>query len=70
MGFPMIDQPTTDISRYFYIASKFIENGINSGGLCTFSVLSGIGQDESSNRYTPILLFFYFLRSLFYEIGP
>lgn len=32
MGFPMIDQPTTDISRYFYIASKFIENGINSGG--------------------------------------
>lgn len=32
MGFPMVDQPTTDISRYFYIASKFIENGINSGG--------------------------------------
>lgn len=32
MGFPMIDQPSTDISRYFYIASKFIENGINSGG--------------------------------------
>lgn len=28
----MIDQPSTDISRYFYIASKFIENGINSGG--------------------------------------
>lgn len=32
MGFPLIDQPATDISRYFYIASKFIENGINSGG--------------------------------------
>lgn len=32
MGFPLIDQPSTDISRYFYIASKFIENGINSGG--------------------------------------
>jgi atypical dual specificity phosphatase len=32
MGFPLTDQPSTDISRYFYIASKFIENGINSGG--------------------------------------
>lgn len=32
MGFPMTDQPSTDISRYFYIASKFIENGVNSGG--------------------------------------
>lgn len=32
MGFPMTDQPSTDISKYFYIASKFIENGINSGG--------------------------------------
>lgn len=33
MGFPLIDQPSTDISRYFYIAAKFIENGINSGGM-------------------------------------
>lgn len=32
MGFPLIDMASTDISRYFYIASKFIENGINSGG--------------------------------------
>lgn len=32
MGFPMTDHPSTDISRYFYIAAKFIENGINSGG--------------------------------------
>lgn len=32
MGFPLTDQASTDISRYFYIASKFIENGINSGG--------------------------------------
>lgn len=38
MGFPMTDQPSTDISRYFYIASKFIENGVNSGG--TFSCYS------------------------------
>ena len=32
MGFPLTDQPSTDISRYFYIASKFIENALNSGG--------------------------------------
>ena len=32
MGFPMIDAPTTDISRYFYVAAKFIDNAINSGG--------------------------------------
>lgn len=32
MGFPMTDQPSTDIARYFYIAAKFIENGVNSGG--------------------------------------
>lgn len=32
MGFPMIDAPTTDISRYFYVASKFIDSAISSGG--------------------------------------
>lgn len=32
MGFPMTDHPSTDISRYFYIAAKFIENGVSSGG--------------------------------------
>lgn len=38
MGFPMTDHPSTDISRYFYIASKFIENGIDSGGKSTFII--------------------------------
>ncbi|EDW56091.1 GM22933 [Drosophila sechellia] len=32
MGFPMVDAPTTDISRYFYVASKFIDSAISSGG--------------------------------------
>lgn len=32
MGFPMIDAPTTDISRYFYVAAKFIDSAISSGG--------------------------------------
>jgi len=28
----MVDAPTTDISRYFYVASKFIDSAISSGG--------------------------------------
>lgn len=35
MGFPLTDHPSTDISRYFYIAAKFVDNGISSGGKCT-----------------------------------
>ena len=54
MGFPLIDQPSTDISRYFYIASKFIENGINSGGetrkICQFFVLFFKGENFFINR--------------------
>lgn len=36
MGFPMTDHPSTDISRYFYIAAKFIDNAISSGGSTLF----------------------------------
>lgn len=32
MGFPMTDHPSTDISRYFYIAAKFIDNALSNGG--------------------------------------
>lgn len=38
----MMDQPTTDISRYFYIAAKFIENAVNSGGEFCIEVVRGI----------------------------
>lgn len=31
-GFPLMDHPTTDISRYFHIAANFIDEGISSGG--------------------------------------
>lgn len=48
MGFPLIDHPSTDISRYFYIASKFIENGINSGGECR--ELSSISETWNFSR--------------------
>lgn len=33
LGFQMIDHPTTDIAKYFYIAAKFIDEAISSGGL-------------------------------------
>jgi atypical dual specificity phosphatase len=47
MGFPMIDQPTTDISRYFYIASKFIENGIQSGGKVLVHCMMGMSRSAT-----------------------
>lgn len=37
MGFPMIDAPTTDISRYFYVAAKFIDSAISNGGKCNLN---------------------------------
>ncbi|CRK87187.1 CLUMA_CG000992, isoform C [Clunio marinus] len=47
MGFPLIDQPSTDISRYFYIASKFIENGINSGGKVLVHCMVGMSRSAT-----------------------
>lgn len=34
-GFPMMDMPSTDISRYFYTAANFIEEGLSRGGKYT-----------------------------------
>lgn len=47
MGFPLVDQPSTDISRYFYIASKFIENGINSGGKVLVHCMMGMSRSAT-----------------------
>ncbi|KAJ6648661.1 Dual specificity phosphatase 29 [Pseudolycoriella hygida] len=47
MGFPMVDHPSTDISRYFYIASKFIENGIESGGKVLVHCMMGISRSAT-----------------------
>lgn len=47
MGFPMMDQPTTDISRYFYVASKFIENAITSGGKILVHCLVGMSRSAT-----------------------
>ncbi|CAO1396599.1 unnamed protein product [Diamesa hyperborea] len=47
MGFALIDQPSTDISRYFYIAAKFIENGINSGGKVLVHCFVGMSRSAT-----------------------
>ncbi|XP_063700497.1 dual specificity protein phosphatase 13B isoform X1 [Culicoides brevitarsis] len=47
MGFPLIDQPSSDISRYFYIAAKFIENGINSGGKVLVHCMVGMSRSAT-----------------------
>lgn len=31
-GFQLMDLPTTDISKYFYIAADFIDQGLSRGG--------------------------------------
>ncbi|KAH8344946.1 hypothetical protein KR067_012951, partial [Drosophila pandora] len=47
MGFPMIDAPTTDISRYFYVASKFIDSAISSGGKILVHCLVGMSRSAT-----------------------
>lgn len=47
MGFPLIDQPSSDISRYFYIAAKFIENGINGGGKVLVHCMVGMSRSAT-----------------------
>ncbi|CAG9803760.1 unnamed protein product [Chironomus riparius] len=47
MGFPLTDQPSTDISRYFYIASKFIENALNSGGKVLVHCMVGMSRSAT-----------------------
>lgn len=58
MGFPLTDHPSTDISRYFYIAAKFIDNAISSGGQClthTIFLLDNI-HDYISHIYITITI--------------
>lgn len=47
MGFPLIDQPSSDISRYFYIAAKFIENGLASGGRVLVHCMVGMSRSAT-----------------------
>ncbi|XP_067614809.1 dual specificity phosphatase 29 isoform X4 [Eurosta solidaginis] len=47
MGFPMVDAPTTDISRYFYVAAKFIDSALNSGGKILVHCLVGMSRSAT-----------------------
>lgn len=47
MGFPMVDAPTTDISRYFYVAAKFIDSAISSGGKVLVHCLVGVSRSAT-----------------------
>lgn len=47
MGFPMMDQPTTDIARYFHVAAKFIDNAISSGGKILVHCLVGMSRSAT-----------------------
>lgn len=47
MGFPMMDAPTQDISRYFYVASKFIDSAISSGGKVLVHCLVGMSRSAT-----------------------
>ncbi|XP_004518795.1 dual specificity phosphatase DUPD1 isoform X5 [Ceratitis capitata] len=47
MGFPMVDAPTTDISRYFYVAAKFIDSAISSGGKILVHCLVGMSRSAT-----------------------
>jgi len=47
MGFPMTDHPSKDISRYFYIAAKFIDNAVSSGGKVLVHCQMGISRSST-----------------------
>ncbi|XP_030568346.1 dual specificity protein phosphatase 3 isoform X2 [Drosophila novamexicana] len=47
MGFPMVDAPTQDISRYFYVAAKFIDSAISSGGKILVHCLVGMSRSAT-----------------------
>lgn len=47
MGFQMMDAPSTNISRYFYVAAKFIESAINSGGKVLVHCVVGVSRSAT-----------------------
>lgn len=47
MGFPMMDTPSQDIARYFYVAAKFIDSAISSGGKVLVHCLVGMSRSAT-----------------------
>ncbi|XP_077287732.1 dual specificity protein phosphatase 3-like isoform X2 [Arctopsyche grandis] len=47
LGFPLIDHPSTDISRYFYIAAKFVSEAMYSGGKVLVHCKMGVSRSAT-----------------------
>ncbi|XP_026319364.1 dual specificity protein phosphatase 13-like [Hyposmocoma kahamanoa] len=46
-GFQLMDLPSTDISKYFYIAANFIEEALSSGGRVLVHCLMGVSRSAT-----------------------
>ncbi|XP_059048101.1 dual specificity protein phosphatase 3-like [Achroia grisella] len=46
-GFPLMDLPSTDISKYFQIAANFIDEGISRGGRVLVHCLMGVSRSAT-----------------------
>ncbi|CAK1601762.1 unnamed protein product [Parnassius mnemosyne] len=46
-GFPLMDIPTTDISKYFHIAANFIDEGISRGGRVLVHCMMGVSRSAT-----------------------
>ncbi|XP_073957970.1 dual specificity protein phosphatase 3-like isoform X1 [Choristoneura fumiferana] len=46
-GFPLMDLPTTDISKYFHIAANFIDEGVSRGGRVLVHCFMGVSRSAT-----------------------
>lgn len=47
LGFPLLDHPTTNISRYFQQAADFIQNALTCGGRVYVHCLMGMSRSST-----------------------
>ncbi|KAI5639736.1 dual specificity phosphatase, catalytic domain-containing protein [Phthorimaea operculella] len=46
-GFQLMDLPSTDISKYFYIAANFIDEGVSRGGRVLVHCFMGVSRSAT-----------------------